>query len=132
MLSVICGVDFKESNDKFAQTKSFKNLAGFRYQDSVASCSHFKEIARLLSSKDAEPLESVKSYLGQVIKKSRDDATQLQELVELGISCLQLFLQTNWLGPLEDYTRDLAKADQQQRLIFYLGASNAEVIPLTL
>ena len=131
MLSVLCGVDFKESSDKFAQTKSFKNLTSCKYQQSVANSSHFKEIARLMSSKDSEPFEALKSYLGQAIDKFRNDAGQLEELVELGVSCLQLFLQNNWLGPLEDYMREFAKADQEQRLAFYLGAANAEVTHLT-
>ena len=126
MLSIICGVDFKESSDKFSKTKSFRNLINAKYEESLASSSHLKEIASLLNQDSSEPYEAVKNYLSQVIEKCTED-DQFNELVELGISCLQLFLQTNWLGPLQDYMKDFAKADQDQRLIYYLGASNNEV-----
>jgi hypothetical protein len=110
MLSIICNVDFNEK-DNFSQTQNYSNLLKNNHFDIVSNDEFFhKFIAHLKSSTNNLDLdeemfsikssEFVKSYL---IDKPHADTS----LITLAISCLQSFVQLNWIGPLPIQTSNL-------------------------
>jgi len=110
MLSVICNVDFKE-NDRFSQTQNYANLLKNNYFDIVSNDEFFhKFIAHLKSNMNDLELneeifstnasEFVKDYLKE---KPHADTS----LMVLAISCMQSFVQLNWIGPLPVQTSNL-------------------------
>lgn len=101
MLSLICEVDFKE-NDNFRCSKSYANLYANRHVENLIENRIFSDFIRFTKDLyiNEETNESTVSKLSSFVKDLIiSDETDKNELLSLGISCLQSFAQINWLGP---------------------------------
>lgn len=101
MLSILCDVDFREKDD-FRNTKSFEKLNKNEHLENLCENAFFHEFMTFLKETNSQALDldTKKSNLQSFIGNQLSQTDLKQELISLGISCIQSFAQINWLGPL--------------------------------
>lgn len=100
MLSILCEVDFTNETNNFAQLSSYSNLKTCNYLENLENNSFYSSFIELLKSTDSETDDiSLKKFVTDFIANCGNDDERFN-LVSVAISCLQLFVQANWLGPL--------------------------------
>ena len=102
MLSIICEVDIKNENNIFGSFKTYSHLKNNDHIENVKSNLFYKLFIEYLKTNivDLENNhELVKKFVSDYISNLRNDESHF-DLVSLAISCIQLFVQVNWLGPL--------------------------------
>lgn len=118
MLSIICNANLNDE-DLFRKSKSYAALADEDHAKSILdnNSSLFdglitEMISVCAGESDTEPivrLERLKKYINDSInQENRFD------YLALGISSLQMFARTNWLGPVPAELLDLPQVIQQQ------------------
>ena len=99
MLSILCEVDFKETDD-FRQTKFYKNLVNNNHLEVLTNIPLFDEFITFskqlyCESSDCDhQMSELKKFVS--IKINQSDKN---EMISFAISCLQSFAWINWLGP---------------------------------
>ena len=109
MLSIICEAEFHET-DSFSKSKSHANLLANKHVENVHSNLFFKELITKLHTENLEAnelKEQVKSLISDHVETYKDNEAERYEIISLAISCLQCFVQANWLGPLPEQTSNL-------------------------
>lgn len=104
MLSLICNFEWNETNDRFSQIGSYKNLIENRHTENICGndfywkyIEHLKDVCFSGTKLEIEEThEKIKSFIGEYISSNR---AHLDEVISLAISCLHGFVQANWLGP---------------------------------
>ena len=115
MLSIICNANLND-DDLFRKSKSYASLADEDHSKCILenNSSLFDGlIVEMISlGGETEPsvrLERLKKYINDSVnQENRFD------YLALGISCLQMFARTNWLGPVPAELLDLPSVIQQQ------------------
>jgi len=106
MLSLLCGVNFNETSkvdDCFTRTKSYTNLLHNNHLENICEHSSFfntfiaylKDLNLPDDNNNKETIELIRAFVKNSIKNDDDN----NELISLAISCLQMFVKINWLGP---------------------------------
>ena len=136
MLSILCEVDFKED----INYKSYLKLKNNDHIGNLNENDFYQLFIEHLKSTSLDSIDSIKKFVSDYIlanKNQNDEA--IFNLVSLAISCVQLFAQANWLGPLPLQINpnlpkavlesQLANENKLNRKIFYLSDFfNPEVI----
>ncbi len=136
MLSILCEVDFKEE----INYKSYFKLKNNDHIENLNENDFYQLFIEHLKSTSLDSIDSIKKFVSDYIlanKNQNDEA--VFNLVSLAISCIQLFVQANWLGPLPLQINpnlpkavlesQLANENKLNRKIFYLSDFfNPEVI----
>jgi hypothetical protein len=136
MLSILCEVDFKEE----INYKSYLKLKNNDHIENLNENDFYQLFIEHLKSTSLDSIDSIKKFVSDYIlanKNQNDEA--VFNLVSLAISCIQLFVQANWLGPLPLQINpnlpkavlesQLANENKLNRKIFYLSDFfNPEVI----
>lgn len=136
MLSILCEVDFKEE----INYKSYLKLKNNDHIENLNENNFYQLFIEHLKSTSLDSIDSIKKFVSDYIlanKNQNDEA--IFNLVSLAISCVQLFVQANWLGPLPLQINpnlpkavlesQLASENKLNRKIFYLSDFfNPEVI----
>jgi len=97
MLSILCEVDFKEE----INYKSYLKLKNNDHIENLNENDFYQLFIEHLKSTSLNSIDSIKKFVSDYIlanKNQNDEA--VFNLVSLAISCIQLFVQANWLGPL--------------------------------
>ncbi len=144
MLSIICEAELNDPHDSFSKTKSYSGLLTNSHAENVYSNEFFKSFITQIknsyhSSVTDETLkEQTEKILFEQIELTKDNDTEKYELVVLAISCLQCFVQANWLGPIPQQTSNLPAhlqkdepADIEKKLFFLRDFFNNEVFFLS-
>ncbi len=141
MLSIICEAEFKETTDSFTKSKSYPNLLANNHAENIYSNEFFNrfimQISKSFQSSGTD--ETIKDLTEKIILEkieiARENETEKYELVCLAISCLQCFVQANWLGPIPQQTSNLPAhlqkdepTDIEKKLFFLKDFFNNEVI----
>lgn len=104
MLSIICGVDFNETHDEFTKTSSYSHLLNNNHLQNINENPFYSEfianLKTITAKEDVEPENKVAQIVDFVRASLKQGVKNNYELISLGISCLQAFVQINWLGPI--------------------------------
>ena len=116
MLSILCNVNFNEK-DEFRNSKNYQDLLNNDYLNIISENEYFHKYIDNLKSiletsdNEEESLRTVKTNLNSYLDLSKQDC------VTLAISCLQSFVQINWLGPSPIQTSNLPMSIIQDKLL---------------
>ena len=138
MLSIICEANFKEVNDSFSKSKSYLNLSTNNHIENVYSNAFFTKFIEKLKVQNFEIYDDyskIKKLTEKlVLEQIALDENENNELVSLAISCLQCFVQANWLGQLPQQTSNLPvhlqkdeSSDISKKLFFLKDFFNNDV-----
>ncbi len=102
MLSIICEVEFKNENNNFHMFKTYSHLKNNSHLENVESSLFYKLFIDYLKTNISDlenNHDAVSKFVSDYILNLSNDESRF-DLVVLAISCIQLFVQANWLGPL--------------------------------
>ena len=107
MLSIICETDFSEKADLFHKTKSYENLKSNKHIENVHSSLIFNDFITQINTANSDPTELIGATFNKYFEAKKNIEHERYELLSLAISCLQCFVQANWLGPLPEQTSNI-------------------------
>ncbi len=90
MLSIICEVDFKESNDPFRQSKTYSHLMSNSHLENISSNHFFQQFIDKIVSENVIDHQNLSDFILENLELNKENKqTEQFELVSLAISCLQ-------------------------------------------
>lgn len=102
MLSILCSLKADKIEQNAFNTKYYSDLMNNNYEHILNGSDLYKKLMTFIFDTiiDVKNIENENNLISNYLKASVIDlSSEMDELLAISISCLQLFVKSNWLGP---------------------------------